>query len=424
MTMRNPWVAGLLVCVSVTAAADQRVVTNLTMDAAVALAVRDNAELKSLRAGWEAMRERPAQAGALPNPMFTYSGMDTAGGGAWPDTGEKRVMVQQEFPWAGKRGLREGMAAKEAEVARYELEAMTRDVVMRVKESYYDLYAVQRVIAITREEEEVVRRVEKIAGTLYATGERAQVDVIKARTEITLLKQKLWEAQTRESTLKAGLNLLLNRRADEPLGPAVTPPEAGFHGGLEALLALSATNRPEIQGARAQVERVELERKLMAKESVPDYKLGLEYRDVGAGDDMVMVTVGVDWPLWRTKNRAGVREAVKRRASSEAARDAAQRQAAFEVQEASFKLQTARRTLELYRAELIPQAEARFTASKAGYGTGKVDFMDLLESERFLLDARRMTVMAEGAVGMQAARLERAVGAPLFANSAAEGEGK
>jgi len=78
----------------------------------------------------------------------------------------------------------------------------------------------------------------------------------------------------------------------------------------------------------------------------------------------------------------------------------------------------------LYRAELIPQAEARFSASEAGYRTGKVDFMDLLESERFLLNAKMMTAMTEGAVGMQAARLERAIGATLPANNTVEGNEK
>jgi outer membrane protein TolC len=42
-----------------------------------------------------------------------------------------------------------------------------------------------------------------------------------------------------------------------------------------------------------------------------------------------------------------------------------------------------------------------------------VDFLDLLESERFLLNAHVMAVMAEGNVGMQLARLERAVGTDL-----------
>ena len=160
----------------------------------------------------------------------------------------------------------------------------------------------------------------------------------------------------------------------------------------------------------------------MARDALPDYRLGLEYRDLGEAEDMVMFTVSVDLPVWRSKTLAGVREADKMLVYSHAAREAAERQSAFDVQDASSKLLSARRTLELYRTELIPQAEARFSASEAGYRAGKVDFMDLLESQRFLLNARAMTVMAEGAVGMQSARLERAVGGILPVNGTAEGD--
>ena len=85
-----------------------------TLSEAVDLAVRENPGLRSVRTRWEAMRERPAQAAALPNPMFTYGGMDMANGGAWPDTNGKRFMVQQEFPWLGKRTLREAVAGGSA----------------------------------------------------------------------------------------------------------------------------------------------------------------------------------------------------------------------------------------------------------------------------------------------------------------------
>ena len=414
-------IIALLAWVSVTAADVLPVATNLTLFTAVEIAVRDNAELRSLRTKWEAMQERPTQAGALSNPMFTYSAMDMASGGTWPNTGEKRFMVQQEFPWAGKRGLREGIAIKDAEVMRHELETMTRDVVMMVKESYFDLYAVQRVIAITREEESVLRRIVKATETMYATGERAQVDVLKAQSEITMLKQKLLESQVQENTLKDKLNTLLNRRADTPMGIAITPPKVGFSDNMELLYAMAVTNRPEIQAAQTQIDRYELEKKLMAKESLPDYKLGLEYRDIAASDNMLMFSVSIDLPIRKEKYRAGVREAEKMQASSEAALEAAKRQSSLDVQDAHFKWVTAQRTLELYRTELIPQALARFNASEAGYRTGKVDFMDLLESERFMLGAIMMEAMAEGSVGMQAARLERAIGTTLPVNVNAEG---
>jgi outer membrane protein TolC len=281
---------------------------------------------------------------------------------------------------------------------------------MGVKESYFDLVAVQQVLAILQEEAAVIRRIEQVAETQYATGERAQADVLTAQTEITMLKQKLLDFQAQENTLQAKLNTFLNRRADSPLVVVAPPPQPESGESGDALFALAATNNPEILAAQAQIKRSEMEKKLMAKESVPDYKLGVEYRDIGATEDMVMFTVSVDLPIWRSKVGAGVREADKMRESSLAARANAEQLSALDVQDAFFKLQTARRTLDLYRTELIPQAAARFGASEAGYRAGQIDFMDLLESERALLGAKMMAAMAEGAVGMQAARLERATG--------------
>jgi outer membrane protein, heavy metal efflux system len=281
---------------------------------------------------------------------------------------------------------------------------------MGVKESYFDLVAVQQVMAILQEEEGVIRRIEKVAETQYATGERSQADVLTAQTELTMLKQKLLDYQAQQNTLRAKLNTFLNRRADSPLAVVAAPPPSEVGAKGDDLFALAATNSPEIRTAQAQIKRDEMEKKLMGKESVPDYKLGVEYRDIGVNEDMVMFTVSVDLPIWRSKVGAGIREADKMRESSLAARENAEQLSALDVQDASFKLQTAWRTLDLYRTELIPQAEARFNASEAGYLAGKIDFMDLLESERALLGAKMMTAMAEGAVGMQAARLERATG--------------
>ncbi len=379
----------------------------------VETAVRDNPELRSLRAKWEAMLERPAQESALPDPLFKYSAMDMAGSGNWPNTNEKWFMVEQTFPWFGKRGLREGIARKDAEAMQRELEGMTRDIAMRVKEAYYDLHAVQQVIAITGTDTELLRSMAKVAEAMYTTGKRSQQDVLKATTEITLLKQRLLELEAQENTLKAKLNTLLNRRADAPLVAAVTPPVIELCATQEALFGLALTNRPEIKAAQIQVERAALEQKMMAKETLPNYTLGLEYRDIANNDNMLMFTVGVELPVWRSKYRAGVREAEKMQASSQAAHEVAERNSALDVQDASFKLQTSRRRLELYRTELIPQAEARFRASEAGYQTGAVDFMDLLESQRFLLNVRVMAAMEAGTVGMQFARLEQAVGVDL-----------
>ena len=392
---------------------ETNLMASFPLSSAVERALRDNAELRSLRARADAMQERPAQARALPNPMFAYSGMNSVDGARGPSTNEKYFMVQQEFPWFGKRDLREGVARKDAAAMSIEAESMAQDIAMQVKETYFDLQAVQRAIGIARGESDVLQRIEKIAESAYTTGARTQQDVLKAKSETILLWQRLLELASQENTLKARLNLLLGRAPDAPLGAPSTPPCTHFTAQAETVSGLATANRPEIRAAETRVARYELERQLMAKESLPDYKLGLEYRRIGNADDMLMFTVSIDLPIRASRIAAGAREAEKMKVAAEAAREAATQKSRFEVQDAWFKWQTARRTLDLYRKELIPQAEARFKASEAGYQTGKVDFMDLLESQRFLLNARVMAVMAEGALGMQFARLERAAGVAL-----------
>lgn len=388
-------------------------VITLTLDQLVADALRENPSLRSMRAKWEAMRERPAQERALPNPMFMYRGMDEVDRGHFPSTSEKRFEVEQSFPWFGKLGLRGSIAEKEAEVMQREVEAMERELVMRVKESYFDLYGVQQALAITRAEKDVLLRLEKTAVTKYATGEVSQQEAVKAQAEISMLEARLLGLEAQETTLKATINALLNRPADDPLGWAVDAPKDSFEGSYEEALAVAEKERPELKGAQANIERSRLERQRMAKEFFPDYRVGVEYRSFRDGEDMMMFTVGIELPLWRKKYRAGVREARNTIESGEGAFEATQRQISLDVRDAHFKVVTAHRTVQLYKNILIPQAEMRFQASEAGYRAGKVDFLDLLESERFLLDARIMLAMAEADLGMQLARLERAIGTGL-----------
>jgi cobalt-zinc-cadmium efflux system outer membrane protein len=402
------------------AAEPVEIVSSLTLDQVVAEALQKNPQLRSMRAKWEAMKERPVQERTLPNPMLAVKGENAPDNFSFPKTQETRVEVEQTFPWFGKLGLKGKVAEKEAEVMQREYEAMLREVMMMVKESYFDLYAVQRSLSITRSEEDVLKQMQKIAEAKYGVGEVTQQDVLKAQAEISMLQARILELEQQESVLKAKLNQLLNRRADSPLGLAVTEPQREFEFQADQLFGLAEKTRPEIKQARAQIERSQHERDLMKKEFFPDYRLGLEYGHMNSGytdfsgsENLLMFTVGIDLPVWQTKYRAGVREANKMIESTQAALEATEKQTSYDVQDASFKLLTARRTLDLYKTALVPQAEARFQASDAGYRTGKVDFLDLLESERFLLNARVMAVMAEGNVGMQLARLERAVGTDL-----------
>jgi outer membrane protein TolC len=409
--------AGLLATATVAWSEPQEIASSLTLDQVIAEALRDNAQIHAMQAKWEAAQERPVQERTLPNPVLAVKGGNAVDNFSFPRTQETRVGVEQTFPWFGKLDLRGKVAEKDAAIVHHEHETMELEVVASVKEAYFDLYAVQLSLSIAHGEEDVLKEMETIAESKYATGAVSQQDVLKAQTETTMLQQQLLELEQQETTAKAKLSLLLNHPADSPLGLAVTPPATESDADAGTLFEVAEKARPEIQRAQMDIERSEAQRSLMKKEFFPDYRLGVEYghmeggyTDFSGSENLVMLTIGFDLPIWRTKYRAGVREAEKMLESSQAALEAAEKQISYDVQDAHFKSVTARRTVDLYKNSLIPQAEARFKASEAAYRTGQVSFLELLESERFLLNARVLEAVAEGNLGVQLARQERAIG--------------
>src|SRR5512138_607483 len=71
-------------------------------------ALRSNREILAAQKKYEAARQRPSQARALPDPMVSLG--YTSSGGPWPVAGLGReitanagIMVSQEMPFPGKR---------------------------------------------------------------------------------------------------------------------------------------------------------------------------------------------------------------------------------------------------------------------------------------------------------------------------------
>jgi outer membrane protein TolC len=69
--------------------------------------------------------------------------------------------------------------------------------------------------------------------------------------------------------------------------------------------------------------------------------------------------------------------------------------------------------LNLYQHALIPQARQSLESSEAAYETGKISFLELLDSERFLLNVRYGYVKIKTDYLTAQARMERALGAPF-----------
>jgi outer membrane protein TolC len=387
---------------------------SLRLNNVVAEALSRNFELRSMRAEARAVAERPRQAGALPNPMLNYRGMDPRSSIRFPVSDEKRIEFAQTFPWFGKRGARERAASGAAEAANWDAEVTERDVVFMAKESYYELYRAQRALDLVHAEQEILRRMERIARARFETGRVGQEDVLKGQAELTMLRDLILHHEQQRTEAEARLNAVLGRPAGAALGHAVDAPSTfGIDAGA---LAARAAIRPEVRAAESWLDAARAEEQAMSREYWPDFQLAAEYRafvDELVQEDMVMFTVGLELPLWRGKYRAGASEARSRVEARTAALEEQRVRADADVSAAASDLQRTAERLDLFRSAILPQSELRFRSSEAGYSAGRVPFMDLLESERFWLQNRLRAIDMEGELGAKIARLERAAGVQL-----------
>jgi outer membrane protein TolC len=90
-------------------------------------------------------------------------------------------------------------------------------------------------------------------------------------------------------------------------------------------------------------------------------------------------------PIWRDKLAAQIAEAQANKRAAEARLTAEQIALAVEFAEKSYTYREATRNLVLLREQLLPKAKRSLELARIGYLSGQLDFFNLSDSERTLL---------------------------------------
>ncbi len=383
-------------------------------------ALSQNPQIKAARNEWEASLQVIPQAKSLPDPMLSYSYF---GQSVETRLGPQRnkFSLSQKFPFFGKLSLKGEIARKGASVLEEQYMAVKLNIVLKVKKAFFSLFWLDRAIRIAQEEKEVLERLTKIAEKKYETGEANQQDVLKAQLEISKVQDKILILNQRRRAIAAELNALLNRRPDSFIGEVeeFEVPELRFE--LEKLYEWAREMRPELRKAQHFIEKNEESLKLAKKNYFPDFRLMLDYIDIGGGTttnikdgrNSWMASVGINIPIWRKKLRASVAEAATKLKASQDSYKNVQNETLSRVNELFFEVETASEQVNLYKYSLLPQAEQSLKASEVGYLTGKVDFLNLLDAERMVLLIRIGYFKTIADLGKSLAQLERVIGKDL-----------
>lgn len=393
---------------------------NLTQLVATALA--ENPELKASEARWQIFSTRIEQARSFEDPMLMLkiqNGIVRAPLDFGREPMTSRVIgISQQLPFWGKRALKGEIAEKEAESYKWNLEERKLELVRMVKETYYQVYYIDRSLAIVNRSIRLLDDFITLADTRYAVGKGPQQDVFKARVERSrLLEASITLAQQRVS-VAAALNELLARPAVTPVGTIDDVALQPVLLNAEQLFAVAEENRPLLKSSRALIKKANAGLDLAKKEYFPDVAISLEYmqRDPvkgSAGLDMYTLGLTFNLPLQRTRRQAAVAESnAEIRMASEELRGQ-ENSIRTGIADLLARMERRRQLVELYRSGIIPQARQSLESAVIGYRVGTVDFLALLNSMVTLFSYEREYHDSLADYQVNRVRLEALVGKTL-----------
>ena len=218
----------------------------------------------------------------------------------------------------------------------------------------------------------------------------------------------------------------MNRPPETPIARTMLPPVPAANVDYSQLYKVGRRHRPEVLASLLDIERDEKRIDLARKDYWPNFSLGGTFVNVepyrptpGAmapphnGMNVWSVNVGIDLPVHRSKYDAEVAEATEAKLASMRGYHETANAVEASIREVGFRISTLREQMALFNTTLIPQAQQSLQSAEAAYSTGSLGILDLLDSERVLLQVRLGLAQYITDYMKSLAEMERAIGSPF-----------
>jgi outer membrane protein, heavy metal efflux system len=357
------------------------------LDALIQEALAQSPMILAARKHWQALTKVHVQVSTLPDPMVGLQQLSV--GSPQPFSGYETsdfyytgFSISQDIPGPGKLGLRASQADKEAEAARDAFLVQQRQVVEQVRETYFNLFYLRKMLDSLRGTQSELDRVAQTTEAQYHVAMAQQQDVLKAQLAQTEVLKDVEMNQEEFDQGQANLKAIVGREQDSAnieIGE-ITPTALSISDGRLRQLALA--NSPTLQQAHAMEEQSDAVLAIAKRDYLPDFNVGYTYQKTGPRlRDYYMLSLGVKVPLyfWR-KQTAAVEQAALEKESVVAESYSKRLSVLSDLENQVVALRTNDRVIKLYTDGLIPQAEETLISATAGYRVGKVDFQTLLSA--------------------------------------------
>ncbi len=332
--------------------------------------------------------------------------------------GMTQLQVMQMIPLGGKLTAAGDVARGQASVADARADDVLREQLNKSAMIFYDLFAIERTLEVTRETLRLLGDIALTAESMYRVGDGRQSDVLRAQVAIARMVEDTLSMQAMYESMVAKLGALLNRSGTVVFGTPLLPAFPDSVPDRTWLDSIARVDRPMVRAEMSAVRASEAAERLARKDIIPDLAVGLQYGQRGATggtDRMGSLMLGMSIPIFARSRQYKMRdEASAMRLMAEGELAAVRAETRGGIGEAYAALQRARRLSALYRTTVLPQAEATVTSSMAAYRVGTVDFMTLLDSRMLVNKYQQDFYQLQADEGKAWAELEMFTGTTLL----------
>lgn len=374
--------------------------TLLTPDTAIALALDHAPRGAAARARLDAAGAAVDQADTSPNPEIGFELENFSGSGPYRDfrSSERTYSLSQTIELGGKRGRRTDAARAARDGAAVDLTLARLDLARDVRLAFSEAVAASRQVALTQDGLRLAVAVQDAIKARVEAGREAPIQASRADITRRQAQLALDQANRRLTIARQTLAGLIG------LSPAAIALDEGWFTRIDADAGATGGDGADLRRRQADVARGRADLSVEQAKVIPDVTLSAGFRQFREdGENAFLMGVSVPIPIFDS-NRGAIAKARADLVAAEADLAAERIDLDRRTHAARANLAAARDTARTLQDSIIPTAEQAFGLANEGYAQGKFAYLEVLEAQRTLVDAR--TDLINALQGFHDARAE------------------
>lgn len=361
----------------------------ITLEEAITLGMEFSPEVKSSKAGIAAARGLEKQAGYWNNPNFEIEAENIAGTGPYTgsDSAEYTYSLSKSIDISGKRIARKNAASQAKKAANSNFTASKLNIVRNIHVAYASVLAEAEALKLAKEQEILAKQILRTVSKRVNAARESEIQKIKATVAHESAVIATNQEKQQFNSAKQNLAKLLGKETlDVSLDHShffdlVAPEPIATY---QAKLSNSPILKRFYYLSKEKEFSFDLER--AKKVSDPTVKIGIrEFK--GVGEQALVAGFSIPLPIfnWNGGNTYSARAELDQARNNELGAKLSLEQNLIEEWK---NWQISYQTADKLRNTILPTAQKAFKVAKSGYEKGKFPYLEVLDAQRTLFDAR------------------------------------